>query len=134
VSAAPLANSTADGLFSSPRQMKRYLPCRSKVSTGSGLPSLWPSAPRRPPDHVRENSALAALVSAVADSPRTILQTLADKLLEVLDADSASLSLLTKDGNRFYWAAIAGAWRPHLGGGTPRDFGACAVLRTTGAG
>src|SRR3984893_8976697 len=81
--------------------------------------------PRRPPDHERENSALAALVSAVADSPRTILQTLADKILEVLDADSAGLSLLTKDGNRFYWAAIAGAWRPHLGGGTPRDFGPC---------
>src|SRR4029077_2712956 len=33
--------------------------------------------------------------------------------------------LLTKDGNRFHWAAIAGAWRPHLGGGTPRDFGPC---------
>jgi signal transduction histidine kinase len=80
---------------------------------------------RRPPDHERENSALAALVSALADSPRTILQTLADKVLEVLDADSAGLSLLTKDGNRFYWAAIAGAWRPHLGGGTPRDFGPC---------
>jgi signal transduction histidine kinase len=81
--------------------------------------------PRRPPDHERENSALAALVSALADSPRTILQTLADKVLEVLDADSTGLSLLTKDGNRFYWAAIAGAWRPHLGGGTPRDFGPC---------
>ena len=38
---------------------------------------------------------------------------------------SAGLSLLTKDGKRFYWAAIAGAWRPHLGGGTPRDFGPC---------
>jgi signal transduction histidine kinase len=81
--------------------------------------------PRRPPDHERENLALGALVSALADSPRTILQTLADKVLEVLDADSAGLSLLTKDGNRFYWAAIAGAWRPHLGGGTPRDFGPC---------
>jgi signal transduction histidine kinase len=81
--------------------------------------------PRRPPDHERENSALAGLVSALADSPRTILQTLADKVLEILDADSAGLSLLTKDGNRFYWAAIAGAWRPHLGGGTPRDFGPC---------
>jgi signal transduction histidine kinase len=81
--------------------------------------------PRRPPDHERENSALAALVSALADSPRTILQTLADKILEVLDADSAGLSLLTKEGNRFYWAAIAGAWRPHLGGGTPRNFGPC---------
>jgi signal transduction histidine kinase len=81
--------------------------------------------PRRPPDHDRENSALAALVSALADSPRTILQTLADKVLEVLDADSTGLSLLTKDGNRFSWAAIAGAWRPHLGGGTPRNFGPC---------
>jgi len=81
--------------------------------------------PRRPPDHERENSALAGLVSALADSPRTILQTLADKVLEILDADSAGLSLLTKDENRFYWAAIAGAWRPHLGGGTPRDFGPC---------
>ena len=81
--------------------------------------------PSRPPDHEKENSALGALVSALADSPRTILQTLADKVLEVLGADSAGLSLLTKDGNRFYWAAIAGAWQPHLGGGTPRDFGPC---------
>lgn len=81
--------------------------------------------PGRPPDHARENSALAALTGALADSPATILQTLADKVLEVLGADSAGLSLLTKDGKRFYWAAIAGAWQPHLGGGTPRDFGPC---------
>jgi PAS domain-containing protein len=53
------------------------------------------------------------------------MQTLADKVLEVLHADSAGLSLLTKNENRFYWAAIAGAWRPHIGGGTPRDFGPC---------
>ena len=66
-----------------------------------------------------------ALVSALADSPHTILQTLADKVLEVLHADSAGLSLLTKDEKRFYWAAIAGAWQPHIGGGTPRDFGPC---------
>ena len=38
---------------------------------------------------------------------------------------SAGLSLLTKDKKRFYWAAIAGAWQPHIGGGTPRDFGPC---------
>lgn len=78
--------------------------------------------PSRPADHDKENSALAALVSALADSPRTILQTLADKVLDVLRADSAGLSLLTKDGKEFYWAAIAGAWRPHAGGGTPRNF------------
>jgi PAS domain S-box-containing protein len=66
-----------------------------------------------------------ALVSALADSPGTILQTLAEEVLQVLQADSAGLSLLTKDEKRFYWAAIAGAWQPHIGGGTPRDFGPC---------
>jgi PAS domain S-box-containing protein len=79
----------------------------------------------RPPDYEKEISALVALVSTLADSPHTILQTLADKVLEVLHADSAGLSLLTKDQKRFYWAAIAGAWQPHIGGGTPRDFGPC---------
>jgi PAS domain S-box-containing protein len=81
--------------------------------------------PWRSADYKEENSALVALVSALADSPRTILQTLADKVIEVLHADSAGLSLLTKDEKRFCWAAIAGAWQPHIGGGTPRDFGPC---------
>src|SRR6516225_513948 len=36
-----------------------------------------------------------------------------------------AVSLLTKDGKRFYWPAIAGMWKPHIGGGTPRDFGPC---------
>jgi hypothetical protein len=83
------------------------------------------SRPQRPPDHAIENSALVALVTALADSPGAILQTLADKVLEVLDADSSGLSLLTKDEKRFYWPAIAGAWHPHIGGGTPRNFGPC---------
>ena len=83
--------------------------------------------PARPPDYDTENRALVALVQALADSPRTILQTLADKILEVFQADSAGISLLTKEdgGKRFYWPAIAGAWKPHIGGGTPRDFGPC---------
>jgi signal transduction histidine kinase/DNA-binding response OmpR family regulator len=81
--------------------------------------------PSRPPDYEIETRALAALVQGLADSPRTILQTLSDKVLEVLRAGSAGLSLLTRGGERFYWAAIAGAWSPHLGGGTPRDFGPC---------
>src|SRR5437870_1995171 len=81
--------------------------------------------PWRPPDYGKENRALVALAIALADSPRTILQTLAEKALEVVQADSAGLSLLTKDETRFYWPAIAGAWQPHIGGGTPRDFGPC---------
>jgi PAS domain S-box-containing protein len=81
--------------------------------------------PCRPPDYERENRALVALVSALADSPGTILQTLAEKVMEALPADSAGLSLLTKDEKNFYWPAVAGAWQPHIGGGTPRDFGPC---------
>ncbi len=81
--------------------------------------------PTRTPDYEAENRALAALVQALADSPRTILQTLADTILETLRAGSAGISLLTKDEQRFYWPAIAGAWQPHIGGGTPRDFGPC---------
>jgi signal transduction histidine kinase/CheY-like chemotaxis protein len=81
------------------------------------------SRPQRPADYETETKALASLVQALADSPRTILQTLSDKVLEVLRAGSAGLSVLTRDGERFYWAAVAGAWSPHLGGGTPRAFG-----------
>jgi PAS domain S-box-containing protein len=86
----------------------------------------------RPPDHQKENSALVALVSALTESPETILQTLADKILGLLHAGSAGVSLLTKDEKRFYWAAIAGAWRPHIGGGTPRDFGPCGDVLDRG--
>jgi transcriptional regulator with GAF, ATPase, and Fis domain len=83
--------------------------------------------PSRPPDYEKENRALVALRSALADSPSTILQTLAETILEVTQSDSSGLSLLTKDdgGKRFYWPAIAGRWKPHAGGGTPRDFGPC---------
>jgi PAS domain S-box-containing protein len=77
----------------------------------------------RPPDHQAENRALGALVQALADSPDTILQVLAEKVLELLDAGSAGLSLLQKDLQRFCWAAVAGQWSAHLGRGTPRDFG-----------
>src|SRR5690349_5382308 len=90
------------------------------------------SRPSRPPDYGKENRALVALVSALADSPRTIFQTLAKTILEVTRSDSAGLSLLTSDGKtpdvsgeRFYWPAIAGQWNPHVGGGTPRNFGPC---------
>jgi PAS domain S-box-containing protein len=85
---------------------------------------LW-RRPRRPPDYETENRALGKLVDALARAPQTILQTLADTLLEVLKAESAGMSLLTEEGKDFRWAAIAGAWSPHLGGGTPRDFGPC---------
>jgi len=88
--------------------------------------------PSRPPDYEKENRGLVALMSALADSPSTIFQTLAETILDITQSDSAGLSLLTRDGKkpdvcgkRFYWPAIAGMWNPHVGGGTPRNFGPC---------
>ena len=83
--------------------------------------------PSRPPDYETESRALVLLTQALAESPRDILQTLAETILEVFHAESAGVSLLTKEdgGKRFYWPAIAGVWKPYIGGGTPRDFGPC---------
>ena len=83
--------------------------------------------PSRAADYEKENRALVSLAQALADSPRTILQTLADTILDVFEAHSAGISLLTTNdgGKRFYWPAIAGLWKEHIGGGTPRDFGPC---------
>ena len=85
------------------------------------------SRPSRSPDYEHENRTLAALVQALADSPQTILQQTAEIMLKSFHAESAGFSLLTKDdgGKRFHWPAIAGLWKPHIGGGTPREFGPC---------
>ncbi len=81
--------------------------------------------PSRAPNYESECRALNALAQKLADSPEIILQSLTDTILEVLQAGSAGISLLTKDEKRFHWPAIAGIWKPHIGGGTPRDFGPC---------
>jgi two-component sensor histidine kinase len=85
---------------------------------------LW-LRPRREPDYQSESRALSRLSLALAASPTSILQSLADTLLDVFKADSAGVSLLTEDEESFHWPAIAGDWKPHLGGGTPRNFGPC---------
>src|SRR5215469_3185145 len=76
--------------------------------------------PSRPPDYEKESRALVALMSALADSPAPIFQTLAETSQHATQCASSGLSLLTKDGKtpdvcgeRFYWPAIAGMWKPH---------------------
>ncbi len=82
--------------------------------------------PSRAPEFAKENRALIALIEAMVNSPKDILQTLADTICELLGSGSAGVSLLTSDGGtRFYWPAISGIWKPHIGGGTPRNFGPC---------
>jgi signal transduction histidine kinase/AmiR/NasT family two-component response regulator len=52
---------------------------------------------------------------------------MAEIMLETFRADSSGFSLLTTDdgGKTFHWPAIAGVWKPYIGGGTPRHFGPC---------
>ena len=81
----------------------------------------------RPPDYKKENRALVVPASALAHSKSNILQKLAETILDATECDSAGISLLTKNdgGKSFNWPAIAGIWKPHIGGGPPRNFGPC---------
>jgi PAS domain S-box-containing protein len=81
----------------------------------------------RPPDYEKESRALMALAGALADPRSNVFQRFAEIILEATQCDSSGLSLLTREdgGKRFYWPAIAGIWKPHIGGGTPRNFGPC---------
>ena len=81
--------------------------------------------PVRNPDYQTESRALLALAQALAESPDTILETLTEKILTLLNCHSAGVSLLSDDEKSFHWSAVAGVWSEHVGGGTPRDFGPC---------
>ena len=123
---------------SQPIQFKNAPPLVSSIPEGAAsLESILcteklQERPSRPPDYAKENAALVALASALAESQHTILEILAETILRVTGVDSSGLSLLTSDGvtpdhegQRFYWPAIKGMWKEHVGGGTPRDFGPC---------
>lgn len=84
--------------------------------------------PSRAPDYAAESRALIALAEHLATSPVGILQKLAETALKLCGAQSAGISLLEADGQRFYWPAIAGQWAAHLGGGTPREYGPCGTV------
>jgi signal transduction histidine kinase len=84
--------------------------------------------PTRAPDYETENGALLAIAQHMADSPRVILQKLAETALQICHAGSAGVSLLSEETGDFYWPAVAGAWKGQIGGGTPRNFGPCGVV------
>jgi PAS domain S-box-containing protein len=88
------------------------------------------SRPSRPPDHEAESRALVALARRMAESPRDIMQELAETALALCQADSAGISILEDDGGRplFRWHATAGDFVRYLGGTTPRDFSPCGVV------
>jgi PAS domain S-box-containing protein len=86
--------------------------------------------PSRAPEYEVENRALIALAQELVRSPEGILQRLAETALTLCHAHSAGLSLLEVGDQKrnFHWRAIAGQWAPHLGGGSPRDFGPCGTV------
>ena len=108
---------TANALAPLPDANAGGVPLAAVVCTGE-----LKQRPARAPDYESENRALLALAQAMADSPATILETLAETLLKVLQIGSAGISLLAKDGQNFVWSATAGLWRPYVGGSTPRHF------------
>jgi signal transduction histidine kinase/CheY-like chemotaxis protein len=80
--------------------------------------------PSRPPDLEAENRALTSLMRALAESPDAVLQRMVETMRDTFDVGSAGCSVLVDKGDapRFYWPAIAGAWKTHIGGGIPRSF------------
>src|SRR5215471_15353091 len=112
-----------------------FHPSRSDLIAGEAAPlesvlctDRLRQQPPRLPDFGAENRSLRSLLDALADSPRTILQTVAERILETLHAGSAGFSLLrtSEEGRRFLWSAIAGAWKPFIGTATPSGFSPCS--------
>jgi len=85
----------------------------------------------RTPDYQGENRALVALASELAESPGTVLEKLAELVIELCRADSAGISVLGADetgAEIFEWPAVAGAWTSYVGGTMPRDASPCGVV------
>ena len=77
-----------------PIAIKADLPTVSTTSSPAPLESILCTGelkrhPVRAPDYATESRALVALAQALADAPGTILQTLVEKILEVLKVGSA---------------------------------------------
>lgn len=71
-----------------------------------------------PASAAAEIAALVALATALGESPQTAFQVLADKVLALLKAGSAGVSVLSvhSDGGALVsWPAIAGRWQAHSG-------------------
>lgn len=86
--------------------------------------------PYRPPDHARENRALALLAQEMASNPAGVLDKVVALALELCRADSAGVSIVESDGGSGIcrWHAAAGALAAHRGGTMPREDSPCGVV------
>jgi GAF domain-containing protein len=86
--------------------------------------------PRRARDASAGARAMAELQYALAGSPRTLLQKLAETALELCGAQSAGVSLLEEDeGRRFFrWHAVTGEWGALRWATLPREMSPCGTV------
>lgn len=86
--------------------------------------------PVRPPNYEAEAHALAELAQALAVRPDTVLQRLADLVVEMGMAESAGISILGsgEPTKSFHWPAIAGPWAAHMGGSISFDESPCGLV------
>ena len=91
--------------------------------------SLLDSRQRHARDLCAEGRALDELRRALAGSPRTVLQKLADLLLNLCDAHSAGVSLLEAAGERPFcrWYAVSGEYRGLLWSTLPCASNPCGL-------
>lgn len=86
--------------------------------------------PARAPDFESENQALVALATVMAESPKGVLQQLAETALKLCKAGSAGISVLESDTEEsvFRWRATAGCYAAYVGTTTPRTFSPCGTV------
>jgi len=108
-------------------RVQGFVPVESVITTAS-----LHRRTSRGPDYASENRALLALIESMRDAPDSILETLSATALQLCGAQSAGLSLLDDQRQRFRWAGVVGRWAEHTGGGTPREFGPCGTVLDLG--
>ncbi len=94
------------------------LPAGVRPSLVVSQSSLIGETPTQQPPATAEVAALVALATALGEAPHTVCQLLVDRLLALLKAGSAGVSVLSvqSDGAEWVsWPAVAGRWQAHSG-------------------
>lgn len=93
------------------------------------------SRPARQRNYIAEHSAFVTLAREMSASSRSFTQCLCDLALELCNAGSAGISLLSReDGTEaLRWIALSGAYATYVDGTTPRDFSPCGTCLDRGS-
>lgn len=91
---------------------------------------LLRARPARSPDHRAEVTATTAIVRALKDSPRTVLEQLSHAVRQLTGADSAGVSLAGREGGRqiLLWQAATGLFEKYLGSVVVREESPCGCV------